>query len=248
MESPLVVAQRAAIQEARARYERGGIAVDTLKNALDAITAAPDVGSVEAVIAGLPAASSSALAAFDPTPPAPAIKRGGRVFARIGAFMSPWRRSRPWTLAPQSHVNSMMGDVLVDLRLANLPAQGHISVNVTMGKAHILIPRGVRVWARLRVIMGEATTLGEKISGLIVSDEVDHEPTGGVAASELEIDATVIMGEMKLLLVDPISAGASSTQDIATLATDVLREALLSARDHLAQSRAQRAALPGGRE
>ncbi|HEX9037079.1 MAG TPA: LiaF domain-containing protein [Ktedonobacterales bacterium] len=231
MESPLVIAQRAAIQEARARYERGDISVESFKHALDAVTEAPDIGSVEAIIAELPTAPHSALAALEPAPAAlpairPAAASGGRGVSRISAFMGETRRvGRPWTLAPQVHISCLMGEALVDLRQARLPAHAHIKVNVTMGETRILIPRGVRVSARTRVIMGEAMTLGENISGLIASGEEEHEPPNGEAVAELEIDARVLMGELRIILAD------QSSMSISELAQDVLREALTGIRD-----------------
>jgi hypothetical protein len=241
-ESPLTAAQRSAIQEARARYERGDILVEAFKNALDAITEAPDVGSVEAIVAELPRAPHSALAALEPAPPAPlpvgtpTVVSGGRGVSRISAFMGETRRAgKPWTLAPRSRISCTMGEVLVDLRQAKLPPQGRMRVNVLMGETRILIPRGVRVSARTRVIMGEATTLGENVAGMIASGEEEHEPPNGETVAELDIDARVIMGELKIVLAD------ASSMSIAELAREALKEALAGVRDGLAQGAAQRA-------
>jgi hypothetical protein len=249
-ESPLTVAQRAAIQEVRARYERDEITVEQFKSALDAITEAADVGAVQAVIAELPSRPHSALAAFDPAPLAPVEARtptvttSGRGVKRIAAFMGETRRAgKPWTLAPRSRISCTMGEVLVDLRQAKLPPQGHIRVSVVMGETRILVPRGVRVTAHTRVIMGEATTLGENVSGLIAAGEEEHEPLSGEPIAELVIDSNVIMGELKIMLVDQSSAS------IAELAREVLKEALAGVRDGLVQGRAQQAYLnPGPNE
>ena len=70
MESPLVVAQRAAIAEVRARYVRNEMTVDELKRALDAISEAQQVSAVEEIIARLLVTPHSALPAFQaPSPP-----------------------------------------------------------------------------------------------------------------------------------------------------------------------------------
>lgn len=239
MESPLVVAQRAAIQEARARYERGEISVDAFKNALDAITEAPDVGSVEAIVAELPRAPHSALAALEPAPlppDLPTVVSDGRGVSRISAFMGETRRAgKPWTLAPKARISCTMGEVVVDLRQAKLPPRGRIRVNVTMGETRILVPRGVRVTARTRVIMGEAITLGENIAGLIASGEEEHEPPPGESVSELVIDSRVLMGELRIVLAD------QSSMSISELAHEVLREALAGVRDGLRAGASQRA-------
>ena len=258
MESPLVVAQRAAIQDARARYERGDISVDTFKSALDAITEATTPQAVEEIIAGLPTPAHAALAAFDPAPPAPlppntpTVVNDGRGVSRISAFMGETRRAgRPWTLAPKARISCMMGEVVVDLRQAKLPPSGRIKVNVTMGETRILIPHGVRVSARTRVIMGEALTLGENVAGLIASGEEEYEPPAGQQVADLHIDARVVMGELKIMVADQAS------MSISELAHEVLREALTGVRDGLRQSATQgaideasrRAALnPGNRD
>ena len=242
MESPLTVAQRAAIQEARARYERGDISVDTFKSALDAITEASTPQAVEEIIAGLPNAPHAALAAFEPAPPAPlppnmpTVVSDGRGVSRISAFMGETRRAgRPWTLAPKARVSCIMGEVVVDLRQAKLPPSGRIKVNVTMGETRILIPQGVRVSARTRVIMGEALTLGENVAGLIASGEEEYEPPAGQQVADLHIDARVLMGELKIVVAD------GSQMSISELAHEVLREALSGVRDGIRQSASQRA-------
>jgi hypothetical protein len=251
-ESPLTIAQRAAIQEVRARYERDEINIEQFKSALDAITEAADIGAVQSVTAELPSRPHSALAAFDPAPalPIPVVERtpalttSGRGVKRIAAFMGETRRAgKPWTLAPKSRISCTMGEVLVDLRQAKLPPQGHIRVSVIMGETRILVPHGVRVTARTRVIMGEATTLGENVAGLVAAGEEEHEPLTGEPIAELVIDSNVIMGELKIVLVD------QSSVSISELAREVLKEALAGVRDGLVQGRAQQAYLnPGPNE
>lgn len=250
MESPLVVAQRAAIQEARARYERGEISVDVFRAALDAITEAPDVGTCEAIIAEMPHSPLAVLAALEPAPqpaaPAPVVTQtsgAGRGVSRIVAFMGETKRAgRPWTLAPDAHIGCMMGEVRVDLRSAKLPPQATLHVSVTMGETRIIVPRGVRVTARTRVIMGEANVLGESIAGLVASGEEEHEPSPGAPLAELEIHARVIMGELKIVLAD------SSDISIAELAQETLRAALAGVRDGLIAGSTQHATLGPGVE
>lgn len=248
MESPLVVAQRAAIQEARARYERGDISVDVFREALNRITEAPDVGTCEAIIAEMPHSPLAVLAALEPAPmprpPAPVVAPApgaGRGVSRISAFMGETKRAgRPWTLAPDARISCVMGEVQVDLRSAKLPPQATLRVNVIMGETRILIPRGVRVSARTRVIMGEATTLGETISGMVASGEEEHEPSSDTPIAEIEIHARVIMGELKIILAD------SSDVSIGELAREALRAALSGMRDGFVSGAAQRAALNPG--
>jgi Cell wall-active antibiotics response 4TMS YvqF len=249
MESPLVVAQRAAIQEAQARYVRSEITAEQLKLALDAITEAQQVNEVEAVIAVLPVPPHSALAAFEAPPSSPpagtlSTASGGRGVSRISSVMGKTHRvGKPWTLALQSHVSSTLGETVVDLRQAKLPSHAVMRVNVFMGETRILIPRGVRVSARTRVIMGEARTLGETVEGLLASGEEEYEPAGGELIAELEIDARVIMGTLKITVNDP------AAMSISELARAALKEGLEAVRARLAQSAVQQPTLnPGERD
>jgi hypothetical protein len=242
VESPLTAAQRAAIQEARARYEGGGLTVEQLKSTLDAITAAADASAVQAVVDRLPSAPHSPLAAFDLALPADATTSGRQVVSRIWAFMGETRRAgRPWTLAQQSQVSSTMGNVLVDLRQAKLPSHAKMRANAFMGQLHILVPPGVRVIARTRVIMANTNTLGEYSAGILGLAEVTHEPADGAPVAELEIDATACMAELKILVVD------ANYRSISDLAREAVDEALASVRTSLAERRAARAALNPGR-
>jgi Cell wall-active antibiotics response 4TMS YvqF len=241
MESPLVVAQRTAIQEARTRYERGEITVEQLKRALDAISEAHQVSAVAAVTAGWPTPPHAALAAFEAPPPPSAprpagmqtVVSSGRGVSRISSLMSKTHRvGKPWTLAPRSRVSSTLGETVVDLRHAQLPPHGVMHVTVVMGETRILIPRSVRVSARTRVIMGGATTLGETVEGVVASGEEEYEPASGQPIADLEIDAWVIMGTLKIIVADLSDPSAMS---IAELARATLREALQAARVWLAQ-------------
>lgn len=250
MESPLIVAQRAAIQEARARYERGDISIDVFRSSLDAITEAPDAGSVEAIISELPHSPLAVLAALEPapvtvSPTAPAVvtpaSGAGRGVSRISAFMGETRRKgRPWTLAPRARVSCMMGEAYIDLRQAKLPPHVSLKVSVMMGETTILIPHGVRVSARTRVIMGEALVLGETINGMVATGEEEHEPEDAAPVAVIDIEARVVMGELRIRLAD------SQDFTISELAEAALRAALVGVRDGLASGLAPRAALNSG--
>jgi hypothetical protein len=239
MESPLVVAQRAAIEEARARYVRSEITIEQLKLALDGVAEAQQVSAVEAVIDRLPISPHSTLAAFEapPAPPAPVpvgTQSGRRGVSRISSIMGKTHRvGKPWTLAPSSSVSSTLGETVVDLRQAKLPPHGVMRVNVFMGETRILIPRGVRVSARTHVVMGTAKTLGETVEGLVASGEEEYEPASGDPIAELDIDARVIMGTLKILVAD------SSSMSISELARAALKEALEGVRAWLAQGSTQ---------
>jgi hypothetical protein len=246
MESPLVVAQRAAIAEVRARYVRSEITVEQLKRALDAITEAQQLSVVEEIITRLPTPPHSALPAFEaPSPPGPVekptvVSRGHGV-SRVSSIMGKTHRvGKPWTLAPQSRVSSTLGETVVDLCQAKLPPHGVMRVNVFMGETRLLIPRGVRVSARTRVFMGGAKTFGESVEGLVASGEEEYEPASGEPIAELEIDALVIMGTLKIIVAD------ISGMSISELAREVLKGALEGVRARLVQGAVQQATLNTG--
>ena len=66
IEPESVAARRAAILEARGRYERGEITYETFRRALDALMLAHDGDECQTILAALPAEPTAALAALDP--------------------------------------------------------------------------------------------------------------------------------------------------------------------------------------
>ena len=167
-----------------------------------------------------------------------------RGVSRISSIMGKTHRvGKPWTLAPQSRVSSTLGETVVDLCQAKLPPHGVMRVNVFMGETRLLIPRGVRVSTRTRVFMGGAKTFGESVEGLVASGEEEYEPASGEPIAELEIDALVIMGTLKIIVPD------ISSMSISELARAVLKGALEGVRARLVQGAVQQATLnPGERD
>jgi hypothetical protein len=246
MESPLVIAQRAAIAEVRARYVRNEITVEQLQHALGAISEAPEVSGVEAVTLGLPTTPHSALSAFEAPPAArptgtQAAVSSERGISRISSVMGKTHRvGKPWTLAPLSRVSSTLGETVVDLRQAKLPPHGVMHVNVFMGETRILVPSGARVSAHTRVFMGGAKTFGESVEGLVARGDEEYVPASSEPIAELEIDALVIMGTLKIIVAD------MSAKSISELARAALKEALEGLRAGLARGAVQQATLNSG--
>lgn len=235
MESPLVVAQRAAIQEARARYERGDISAERMKSLLDVITEASDSHAVAEAMVETPPTPLRALAAFDlPRATSTGVASEQRGVARIVAFMGTARRtSRPWTLAARSRVTAFMGEVRLDLRQAHLERTSVMRVRSVMGDVRILVPEGVRVNVRARAFMGEVRAVGEYFGGIAGGVDGEHEPVDSTPLANLDIDVTSIMGTVKIVVARSAAAASSS---VAGLARDVLRDAIVSVRARLKQS------------
>ncbi|MGH2515075.1 MAG: hypothetical protein ACRDHP_05410, partial [Ktedonobacterales bacterium] len=121
--------QRAAIQEARTRYERGELTFDTFRRALDALVLARDATECQAILNALPVSPLVALSALD-SPPLPApTTTAPPAHKNIVAFMSQIKKlRRPWRLAASTDAIAFMGEIKLDLRLAELPAQASLHI------------------------------------------------------------------------------------------------------------------------
>jgi hypothetical protein len=226
-ESPLVAAQRSAILQLRARYERGELPFDAFRTALDAITEAQSSEDCANILRDLPHSPLATLAALEPIPQtsltpsvrapmAPAAPR-----KRISAFMSETKKTRSaWTLAPNTHVRALMGSIRLDMRRAQLPPEAYLRVKATMGEVIILVPDDVAVSVRSTAIMGEVNAMGESVAGMIASGEEEHIPTHTEPRARLTIDVSTLMGSVNVRLVN------TTTAAISDLARDALRAAL----------------------
>lgn len=231
MESALVVAQRAAIEDARARFAREDISLDTFRAALDALTQARTPQECQAILDALPLSPRAALAALDPAPstapapiPAPtavAVTRGGERKRRIVAFMSEVNKTRrPWALAPQTDTLAFMGAVRLDLRRAQLPPVARLRVRAVMAEVVVYVPTDVEVSVRSTATMSEVNALGESVAGVIAFGQEEHTPAGGAARARLEIEVSAVMGAVRIRLADEASL------TIADYARETLRLAM----------------------
>lgn len=242
-EPPAVAAQRAAIQDVRARYERGELTYETFRRALDALVLARDADECRAILDALPTSPLSALAALDTPPPpisAPVSTSAPLEHKRIIAFMSQIRKlRRPWQLAASAHAVAFMGEVKLDLGLAELPPQAALHVTAFMGTVIIYVPRTVRVAVRTTVFMGETQALGERVGGVIVTGHEEYVPASGTPTPQLDIEAVNFMGSVKVILTDgrpPVS--------ISELVRNALRAVATGARQGLRDGARQYPSLP----
>lgn len=200
-ESPRLVAQRAAIQEARARYERGELSYEAFRRALDALVMARDADECQTILRALPTSPLAPLAALEPSHsfvPTTAVEPHHKW---IVAFMSQIKKlRRPWQLQPRTDVVALMGEAKLDLRLAEMPAQAKLRVTAIMGSALILVPPTAQVSVRTTVIMSDAHALGESISGMIAVGHDEHVPTTATATTHLDIEVFSLMGTVNVVL------------------------------------------------
>jgi hypothetical protein len=245
MEPTALTAQQRAVQNVRARYERGELSLEAFRRALDALVLARDPDECQVILGALPASPAVPMAALErPSPPAaPDTSRNSRP-QWIVAFMGETKKvRRPWRLAPSAQTVAFMGEVKLDLTMATLPPQSTLRVVVIMGSVTLYVPSNVRVRVRSAVLLGEAEALGESASGVVAFGHEAHLPVAepDAAIAELKVEAFILMGSLKVALRDGSAASLGK----------VMREAWQSVADGvrrgLQQGAGGRAALsPGG--
>lgn len=206
MEPTPLEAQQAALREVRARYERGELTSESFERALDALLLAHDAEECAAVIAALPPPSHplAALAALDAAQQPVAVPPAQPATKRIVAFMSQTKKMRrPWRLAPKLRASALMGEVKLDLRLAELPPHSELQLTAIMGNIELYVPRAVRVTVRSSVYLSDVDALGEHTSGVVAFGHEDHEPPqGATPAPQLDVEVFALMGSVRVVLVD----------------------------------------------
>lgn len=211
--------QQEAIRTVRDRYERGEIAFDAFKQALDDLLAAKTPEDCQMILDALPTpdhvralqALDGAMAAPRPAaqPPVPAATESGQRTGWLLMLMGELKRTtRRWRLAPRTNCLLLMGEVKLDLNLATLPRQGVLNLFGMMGEMTIFVPRSVRVRVRATTLLGEAKALGEGSAGILAMTHADsHEgedpaPSAPEPVSDLVINAFMCMGEIKVIQTD----------------------------------------------
>jgi Cell wall-active antibiotics response 4TMS YvqF len=196
-------AQQAAIQEARAHYERGELTFDAFRRALDALVLARDADECQAILDALPVSPMTALSSLGASPiPAPTAAPPPE-HKWVVAFMSQIKKlRRPWQLAATTRAVAFMGEIKLDLRLAELPPQARLHVTAIMGSVTIYVPRSMRVAVHTAVFMGDTRAFGESIGGMVVFGHDEHVPTAGTSSAQLDIEVLSVMSSVKIVLTD----------------------------------------------
>jgi len=245
-EPTALAAQRAAIQAARTRYERGDLSYDAFRRALDALVLARDSAECQTILDALPVSPLAALAALDSPPPTSPVTASPPHHKRIIAFMSQIKKlRRPWQLGESTHAVAFMGEIKLDLRLAGLPSQGKLYVTAVMGAVTILVPRSVRVTVHSTIIMSDTHALGEGVTGMFGFGHEEHAPASGPATAQLDIEVFSLMGNVKIVLT-----GERPTVSVSELVRDALRAVAAGAQRGLRQGASQYPSLsgPGNRD
>jgi hypothetical protein len=222
--SPTVAAQQAAIAQVRARYERGELSFEALHRALDAIVLARTPDECQAILRALQTSQSTPLAALDP-PTAPPAPTAGQGYRRIGAFLGQTKKMRrAWRLAPFTEAVAYLGEVKLDLGVAQMPPVARLRVKAILGSATVYVPRGMRVRVHSRVLLGEANALGEHTSGILTASHEEHVPTEGLPTAEVEIETFVLMGNVQIVLTDgPVLSIGDMVRDAVRAVADGFR-------------------------
>lgn len=239
VEPESVTARRAAILEARSRYERGEIDYETFRRALDALVLARDADECRTILSVLPTAPAADLAALEPAPvPHPAPAGITTPPKWIVAFMGQTRKGRrAWRLTPNTHAVAFMGEVRVDLTSAELPAHGVIRVMAVMGNVIVSVPRGVRVSVRSAVVMGQVNALGETTGGMVGFGHEEHLPEGQPPIADLEVEVFALMADVRVVVVD------GQRVSVSELVRDALRQVATGVGRGLRQGLVERPAL-----
>jgi Cell wall-active antibiotics response 4TMS YvqF len=228
MEPTAMNAQQTAIQDVRARYERGELSFDEFRRALDALVLARDADECQAILRELPASPQAPLAVLEPMPPPATPTPAEQRHKWIVAFMGQTKKMRrPWRLAPATDALAIMGEVKLDLSVAQLPPRAKIQVAAVMGSVTLFVPRSTRVAVRSVVLLGDASALGEHANGVVAFGHEEHTPAAGPAVAELEVEAFVLMGNVQVVLTDrPIVSVSELVRDALRAAADGVRRGL----------------------
>lgn len=220
--------QQAAIQEVRERYARGELSFEAFKRGLDALVLARSADECHAILAALPAlphtAPLHALEASRPAASAPAVSapaaarpRTAWMFMLLGELK---RTRKRWRLGERTTCVSLIGETKLDLSLADLPRNGTLRIVAALGEATVYVPRSVSVSVRAFALLGEAKALGEQSSGIpALLHAESHDPVDAAQAeSHIDIQAFMLLGEVKVIQVDApsLTAPEATTQGLLT--------------------------------
>jgi hypothetical protein len=208
-QQPALTPQQQAIQEVRARYERGILTFNQFEYALNALLQAQSPEQCEAIVQELPSSPTTALDVL--TPPAAAslpaslvAPRGTRSEWLIAIMGGRQRLKRPWRLPQQMKAIMFMGGMQLDLNLAALPPHSVIQIFAMMGGAQIYVPRSLHVVVHAVSLLGGVNVLGEGSGGIISFATEESLPPGFSTdpTPVLEIRVFTLMGGVQVTQTD----------------------------------------------
>ena len=130
-----------AIELLRRAAGEGRLSLEELSDRIEAAAGATTRTQLEVVTGDLPAATT-----------------GGEIAAstRNSAVFGDLRRSGAWTVPERSRWDSVFGDVVLDLREAQVrEAEVEIEAGTVFGDIELLVPEGITVEVRTRTVFGD---------------------------------------------------------------------------------------------
>ncbi len=224
----VVTAQQAAIQNVRMRYERGDLSFEAFRRALDALVLARNAEECQAILDALPNSPLAPLAALERADVTTAVASPTPRRKWIVAFMGETKKiRRPWRLSGHTRALALMGEVKLDLNIADLPPRAAIQIAAIMGSVTLYVPRDTQVTVRSTIVLGESNALGESTSGVIGFGHEEHTPTPGRFARQLDVEVFAMMAEVKVALTDgPVYSISEMVRDAFQLAAEGVRRGL----------------------
>lgn len=195
--------QQQAIHELRNRYQRGELSFEDYESAFDKLLQAKTMEECWAVLQQLPPSPAYALQTVETPSQPPAVQLAPTQW--IVSLIGDLKRIRhPWKVAQQTTAFMGIGDIELDLSLAALPQSATLQVYAFIGDVKIYVPRSVHVTVSTTALLGEASALGQKAEGFIAhsSSERAAEATLDAAAPYLDIQAHILLGEVRVVQVD----------------------------------------------
>ncbi len=199
----LAAAQQGALLEVRSRYERGEISFDDFRRAFDQILRAEDAAQCTAIVQALPHSPLSVLDALDrhSAQAAPISRTGTRWLVSIIGELN--RLRRPWRMGAQTNTLSLIGEVNLDLSLAEIPRNGVLRVFSLIGEVNIFVPKTIDVTVQSFALIGEINALGESHGGIFTFCHEEEEAKDHRAdTSHLTIQVVSLIGEANIKRVE----------------------------------------------
>jgi hypothetical protein len=211
VQQTLMTAQQETLRDARARYEAGDITFDAFKRAFTDIMQAQDAPQCQAIIQALPASPLTALNALDgldrAAPRVPRLKPTRWFVTLIGELN---RVRRPWRMGQQTHALALIGEVNLDLSLAEIPHDGVLRVMTLIGEVNVYVPPSLTVTVHSFALIGEINALGENHGGIFsfCNEESDAPVARQSDVPHLEIQVFSLIGEVNITRIDqPVMIG-----------------------------------------
>jgi Domain of unknown function (DUF1707)/Cell wall-active antibiotics response 4TMS YvqF len=171
--------REAVVERLRVATVEGRLTLGELTERTEAAYTATTRGDLVPITADLPAVTGS------PATPTPSTARADREW--VVAVMGDSKRQGRWRVERPLAAVAVMGDVLLDLRGAEVP-QGEVDIAATavMGDVKIYVPDGVDVELSGIAVMGDKRV------------EV-REAAAGQTAPKVMVRAAAIMGDVKVI-------------------------------------------------